>query len=70
MTHKAPRLLLRHKTWFIGIFQAAIISCSLIVAWLLRFDFTLPYRRILVLGLPVLLLARIATMACFGLFRG
>ncbi len=70
MTHKAPLLLLRHKAWFIGIFQAAIISCSLIVAWLLRFDFTLPYRRILVLGLPVLLLARIATMACFGLFRG
>jgi FlaA1/EpsC-like NDP-sugar epimerase len=70
MTHKAPRLLLRHKTWFVGIFQAALVTCSLIVAWLLRFDFTLPYLRILVLGLPVLLLARIATMACFGLFRG
>ncbi len=70
ITHKAPRLLLRRKTWFIGIFQAALVSCSLIAAWLLRFDFSLPYRRILVLGLPVLLLARIATMACFGLFRG
>jgi len=70
MIHKAPRLLLRHKTWFVGIFQAALVTCSLIVAWLLRFDFSLPYLRILVLGLPVLLLARIATMACFGLFRG
>src|SRR5712691_6896406 len=70
MIHKAPRLLFRHKTWFVGIFQAALVTCSLIVAWLLRFDFSLPYLRILVLGLPVLLLGRIATMACFGLFRG
>src|SRR5713101_9869915 len=70
MTHKAPLLLLRHKAWFIGIFQAAIISCSLIVAWLLRFDFSLPYRSLLITALPILVLIRLGAMACFGLFRG
>ncbi len=63
-------LLLRHKAWFVGLFQAALVSCSLVVAWLLRFDFSLPYRRTLFLALPVLLMARIPTMAYFGLFRG
>lgn len=70
MTHKMPRLLLRRKAWFIGLFQAWLITCSLVAAWLLRFDFSLPYRRILLWGLPVLLMARIVTLACFGLFRG
>lgn len=70
MTHKMPWLLLRHRAWFIGFFQAVLASCSLMAAWLLRFDFSLPYRGSLLLGLPTLLVARIVTMAYFGLFRG
>jgi FlaA1/EpsC-like NDP-sugar epimerase len=61
---------LRHKLWFIGMFQAALIICSLILAWLLRFDFTLLHRPILLLAIPVLVFARLVAMACFGLLRG
>lgn len=70
LNHKTPRLLLRHRAWCIGLFQAWLVISSLFFAWLLRFDFSLPYRRILFLGLPVLLVARTTTMAYFGLFRG
>jgi hypothetical protein len=70
MTHKTPGLLLRYKLWFIGVFQASLILCSLVLAWLLRFDFTLPHRPILLLAIPVLVCARLGAMACFGLLRG
>ncbi len=70
MTHKMPRLLLRHRPWFIGIFQAWLVVGSLVLAWLLRFDFTLPYRSVLALSIPVLLLCRLGTMAYYGLLRG
>jgi len=51
-------------------FQAWLIVCSVIVAWLLRFDFTLPYRPILLSAIPILVLTRLATIAYFGLLRG
>jgi FlaA1/EpsC-like NDP-sugar epimerase len=70
MTHKVPRLLLRYKLWFIGVFQAWLIIASLVLAWLLRFDFTLPYRPILLAAIPVLVFVRLAAMAYFGLLRG
>jgi len=65
-----PRLMLRYKLWFIGVFQAWLIICSLVLAWLLRFDFTLPHRPILLAAIPVLVLVRIAAMAYFGLLHG
>jgi len=70
MTHKLPLMLLRYRPWFIGIFQAWLVICSLILAWLLRFDFTLPYRLVLLSAIPILLLSRLATMAYVGLLRG
>src|SRR5713226_2539453 len=70
MTHKTPVLLMRYRPWFIGIFQACLIICSVLVAWLLRFDFTLPYRSVLALSIPILLLTRLGAMAYFGLLRG
>jgi len=51
-------------------FQAWLIVCSVILAWLLRFDFTLPYRPILLSAIPILVLSRLATIAYFGLLRG
>jgi FlaA1/EpsC-like NDP-sugar epimerase len=39
-------------------------------AWLLRFDFTLPYRAVLLAALPILLLTRLAAVVYFGLLRG
>ena len=65
-----PRLMLRYRPWLIGIFQASLIVCSLVLAWLLRFDFTLPYRSTLAVSIPILLLTRLGTMAYFGLLRG
>src|SRR5712692_5454130 len=70
MTHKMPLVLLRYRPWFIGMFQAWLIICSLILAWLLRFDFTLPYRSIQLSAIPILVFTRLATMAYFGLLRG
>ena len=70
MTHEMPLLLLRRRPWFISIFQAWLIVCSLVFAWLLRFDFTLPYRSVLLFAIPVLVLLRLVTMAYFGLLRG
>ena len=70
MTHEMPLLLLRRRPWFIGIFQACLIVCSLVFAWLLRFDFTLPYRSVLLFAIPVLVLVRLGAMAYFGLLRG
>jgi FlaA1/EpsC-like NDP-sugar epimerase len=62
--------MLRYRTWFIGVFQACLIICSLVLAWLLRFDFSLPYRTILLSSIPVLVVVRVATIAYFGLLRG
>jgi FlaA1/EpsC-like NDP-sugar epimerase len=70
ITHIFPQLLLRYRTWFIGMIQAWLIICSLILAWLLRFDFTLPYRPILLSAIPILVVTRLATMAFYGLLRG
>jgi FlaA1/EpsC-like NDP-sugar epimerase len=70
MNNTVPLLLLRRRPWFIGVFQAWLIVCSLVLAWLLRFDFTLPYRAALLSAIPVLVLIRLGTMAYFGLLRG
>ena len=65
-----PLLLMRYRPWFIGLFQSCVIIGSLVLAWLLRFDFTLPYRSVLVLSIPVLVITRLGAMAYFGLLRG
>jgi FlaA1/EpsC-like NDP-sugar epimerase len=70
MTKNMSLVLLRYRPWFIGMFQAWLIVCSVILAWLLRFDFTLPYRPILLSAIPILVLIRLATISYFGLLRG
>ena len=70
MNHKISVLMLRYPPWFTGAFQACLIICSLFFAWLLRFDFTLPYRAVLLPAIPVLVVVRLVAMAYFGLLRG
>lgn len=70
MTKKMRSLLMRHRLGFIGVFQSCLIILSLLSAWLLRFDFSLPYRGVLLAAVPVLLLTRLLAVAYFGLFRG
>jgi FlaA1/EpsC-like NDP-sugar epimerase len=62
--------LLRKPAWFIGAFQAFLTLTSLLLAWLLRFDFTLPDRTLLLAAAPLLVLIRMAFIAHFGLLHG
>ncbi len=65
-----PDLLLLHRKAVIGILQISLVCFSLFAAWLLRFDFSLPYPSLLITTMPILVLIRLGAMAYFGLFRG
>src|SRR5580698_3399838 len=67
---KLAQTLLRKNSWFVGTFQAVLIFISLVLAWFLRFDFTLPDRRLLFAGAAVLILIRLVAIASFGLLHG
>jgi FlaA1/EpsC-like NDP-sugar epimerase len=62
--------LLRRSAWFVALFQAVLIFCSLVFAWLLRFDFSLPYRPLLFSAAPILIIARLAAIRRFKLLHG
>jgi FlaA1/EpsC-like NDP-sugar epimerase len=64
------RLVFEQRPWFITLFEAALVFCSLLLAWLLRFDFSLPYRGLLFRTLPFLILIRLAALRLFNLHRG
>jgi FlaA1/EpsC-like NDP-sugar epimerase len=64
------RLLLRRSAWFIAPLQACLILFSLIIAWLLRFDFSLPHAAVLLAAAPILICVRLAAIGAFGLFHG
>ncbi len=63
-------MVLRRSPWFIALFQALLIFCSLVLAWLLRFDFSLPYRLLLFSAAPILIVIRLAAIGRFGLLHG
>jgi FlaA1/EpsC-like NDP-sugar epimerase len=58
------------KSLLFASFQAVLIFCSLCTAWLLRFDFSLPYRTLLFSAAPVLIVIRLGAMARFRLLHG
>ncbi|HEU5411221.1 MAG TPA: nucleoside-diphosphate sugar epimerase/dehydratase [Candidatus Acidoferrales bacterium] len=62
--------LLRHSRFFIAVFQSTLIFLALVGAWLLRFDFSLPHRALLLLAAPILILLRLIALAAFGLSHG
>jgi FlaA1/EpsC-like NDP-sugar epimerase len=64
------RALLSKNSWFVGAFQAALIFVSLILAWFLTFDFTLPARHLLFYAAGLLIVIRMAAIADFGLLHG
>jgi FlaA1/EpsC-like NDP-sugar epimerase len=63
-------MMLRRRTWFITLFQAVIVLGALLIAWLLRFDFTLPYRSLLLASAPILVVIRLIALRIFNLNRG
>jgi FlaA1/EpsC-like NDP-sugar epimerase len=66
----SSKVMLRRRTWFITLFQAVIVFGALVFAWLLRFDFTLPYRNLLLASAPILIVIRLIALRIFNLNRG
>ena len=62
--------LVRYRTLWIALFQVLLIFTSLMLAWLLRFDFSLPYRTLLFSAAPLLIAIRLALIGRFGLLHG
>lgn len=62
-------VLQQHGAVILGI-HVLLIALSAILAWLLRFDFVLRNKSILLDAVPILILCRIAAMARFNLFHG
>jgi len=62
--------LLHQRSWAIGTFQASLIFFSLLLAWMLRFDFHLPQRSILLTAAPVLIVIRLVVIAHCNLSHG
>lgn len=67
---RIPAVLLNYRTLCNTLFQAGLIFCSLLFAWLLRFDFELPHKSLLLWTAPLLILTRLAAIGFFGLLRG
>jgi FlaA1/EpsC-like NDP-sugar epimerase len=67
---RLPQLLFHRRPVFIYIFQAILVFSSLILGWLLRFDFSLPYRRVLFTSSFLLVAVRLITLRFFKLNHG
>lgn len=67
---RSAQTLLHRSSFFVAIFQAILISFALLASWLLRFDFTVPDRRILLISIPVLIALRLSAIAYFNLLHG
>lgn len=63
-------ILLEQRSWVVMLFQAALILFSLVLAWLLRFDFSWGHQGLLWASAPVLIGIRLASMRIFGLHHG
>ncbi|MGC2111946.1 MAG: nucleoside-diphosphate sugar epimerase/dehydratase [Candidatus Korobacteraceae bacterium] len=63
-------MIFRVRSSFIIVLNIALVAASLGVAWLLRFEFTLPHKDILLAALPVLVLMRLAALTRFNLLHG
>ena len=62
--------LLERRTWFIAVFEAALVFASFLIAWMLIFDFSVPSRKLLFVVAPILISLRLLAMARFGLLHG
>src|SRR5437879_3909229 len=64
------KFLQKHRSWFLVLFQALLVFCSFVGAWLLRFDFTLQNTSLLLSAAPILILMRLLAIAYFRLLHG
>jgi len=63
-------MLVRQRFWAISAFHFLLIAASIVIAWLLRFDFRIPYPTLLFGSVPILILFRIVALARFNLLHG
>ena len=69
-TNKRSAALLRCRSLVVLVSQAGLILCSLVCAWLLRFEFRLPDASLLWAVAPMLIVVRLAAMPFFNLMHG
>jgi FlaA1/EpsC-like NDP-sugar epimerase len=69
ISRKSPALL-RRRSLLVLVSQAGLILCSLVCAWLLRFEFRLPDPILLWTAAPILIMVRLAVMPLFNLMHG
>lgn len=67
---RLPQILFNRRPLLIYIFQTTLVGTSLVFAWLLRFDFSLPYRRVLLTSGLLLVVIRLITLSLFKLNHG
>jgi FlaA1/EpsC-like NDP-sugar epimerase len=63
-------MIANKNRFFVALGEVLLIALSVTIAWLLRFDFTLPYPQVLLTAMPILVLLRVLGMARFNLFHG
>ena len=69
-TNKHSSALLRCRSLLVLVSQASLILCSLVCAWLLRFEFRLPDAGLLWATAPILIAVRLGAMPFFNLMHG
>jgi FlaA1/EpsC-like NDP-sugar epimerase len=67
---RLPQILFKKRPVFIYAFHVALVAGSLVMGWLLRFDFSLPYRRVLLTSGLLLVAVRLITLRLFNLDHG
>src|SRR5437773_6406073 len=67
---RLPQLLFNSRPVFIYVLQTMLVFTSLVLGWLLRFDFSLPYRRVLLTSGLLLIVVRLITLRLFNLNHG
>lgn len=67
---RLPQILFNRRPVFIYAFHSALVAASLVLGWLLRFDFSLPYRRVLLSSGLLLVVVRLITLRSFNLNHG
>ena len=63
-------LLLRWRNWIIFLMQSATVCLAPIVAWLLRFDFSLPPLWLVLTAMPVVVAVRLTGLYIYRLNHG
>lgn len=67
---RLPQLVFNRRPIIIYSFQAILVSCSLVFGWALRFDFSLPQRRVLLTSGLLLIALRLVSLRIFNLNHG